>query len=243
MFIDVHCHLDMVEKEEGIEKVIEKCKKSRVLAISDGVDIGSNRKMLDYSNDNIKVCLGIYPDHVEEMDDEDIKKELKFIEKNKGKIFGIGEVGMDFVKGESKKQEKYFREFIKLAIRLNKPIFIHSRKAEEECIKILEEFNFKKVVMHYFSGNMKLVKRIIDNGWMLSIPTCVKHSEHFQKVIEITPIEQLLCESDSPYSHPDRKFPNTPDNVVESYKMIAKIKKLGLKDVEKQIEKNFNKLS
>jgi len=42
--------------------------------------------------------------------------------------------------------------------------------------------------------------------------------------------------------HPDKEFPNTPENVVESYKSIAKIKNLDLKDVEKKIEDNFNKL-
>jgi len=77
---------------------------------------------------------------------------------------------------------------------------------------------------------------------MLSIPTAVKNSEHFQKVVEIVPIENLLCETDSPYSHPDKKFPNEPANVVESYKMIAKIKGLGLNEVEEKIEKNFERL-
>ncbi|OIO80302.1 hypothetical protein AUJ84_03980 [Candidatus Pacearchaeota archaeon CG1_02_32_132] len=243
MFIDVHCHLDLVEKETDIEKVVKECKKNKINFVSDGTNVESNRKMLEYAKKyNVSVCLGIYPEHVMEMNDKELKDEFDFILKNNGKISGIGEVGMDFVKGKEAKQEKYFREFIKLAKKIDKPITVHSRKAEKECIEILEDLKVKKVIMHYFSGNMNLVKRIIDNGWFLSIPTCVKYSEHFQKVIEIVPVELLLCETDSPYSHPDRKFPNNPNNVIESYKMVAEIKKMKLKDVEKQLEKNFKRL-
>lgn len=243
MFIDVHCHLDLVEKETDIEKVVKECKQNKITLVSDGTNVESNRKMIEYAKRyNVLICLGIYPDYVIEMNDKELKDEFYFILKNKGKISGIGEVGMDFVKGKDARQEKYFREFIKLAIKIDKPITVHSRKAEKECIEILEEMKAEKVIMHYFSGNMNLVKRIVDNGWFLSIPTCVKHAEHFQKVVEITPIEQLLCETDSPYSHPDKKFPNEPANVIISYEMIAKIKKMKIKDVEEQLEKNFERL-
>jgi len=140
------------------------------------------------------------------------------------------------------KQKKTFQKFINLARELNIPIVIHSRKAEAEAIELLEKSEYKKIIMHCFNGNLKLVKKIIENGWFLSIPTNVKHAEHFQKVIELTPIEQLFCETDSPFLHPDKKFPNEPANVVESYKKIAEIKKLSLKEVEKKIEENYKKL-
>jgi len=96
--------------------------------------------------------------------------------------------------------------------------------------------------MHCFSGNMNLVKRIIKNNWRLSIPANVKYSEHFQKIIEITPIENLFCETDSPFLHPDKKFPNEPANVIESYKKISEIKNLSLAEVEKKIEENYKRL-
>jgi len=93
--------------------------------------------------------------------------------------------------------------------------------------------------MHCFSGNFKLVKKILENNWILTIPTSVKNSQHFQKVIEIAPIKNLLCETDSPYLHPDKEFPNEPENVIESYKKISEIKKISLKEVEKTLEKNY----
>jgi TatD DNase family protein len=96
--------------------------------------------------------------------------------------------------------------------------------------------------MHCFSGNMKLIQRIIKNGWFLSIPTAVKHATHFQEVIKLAPLNQLLCETDAPYLHPDKERDNESKNIIVSYEKIAEIKKLPLKEVEKQIEDNYRRL-
>jgi len=224
MFIDVHCHLDMIEREgeKDIEEVIKIARKKRVgIIVANSVNTKSNRKTIDYLNfDGVCAAMGIYPLHSLKMDDEEIDEEIRFI-KNQD-VVAIGEVGMDFKEsGDKKRQEKNFEKFIDLSIELNVPVVVHSRKAEEKCIEILEKKKAKKVVMHCFSGKLKLVDRILENGWHLSIPTCVKHAEHFQKIVEMAPLERLFCETDSPYMHPDKEFPNTPENVVESYKSIA----------------------
>lgn len=240
MFIDVHCHLDMLKEPE---KLIENAKSKNVLIVSNGVNGESNREILKLAGKNVKICFGIYPIDALKLTEEEMDKEIDFIRKNSGKIIGIGEVGMDFKESnEKERQENVFKRFINLSMELNKPIIVHSRKAEAECIEVLERFKAKKVIMHCFSGNFKLVRRIIDDGWYLTIPTSVTFSEHFQKVAEMTDIKQLLCETDSPYLHPEKKFPNEPANVVESYRKISEIKKIDLKKVEKQIEGNFNKL-
>ncbi len=242
-FIDIHSHLEMCQDE-----IIDNAKKANVkIILTCGIDIKTNRKALELSKKfpEVKACLGIYPTDSLNLTDKELNEEINFIKQNKNKIIGIGEVGLDQKEKDQstlEKQKKTFQKFINLARELNIPIVIHSRKAEAEAIELLEKSNYKKIIMHCFNGNLKLVKKIIENGWFLSIPTNVKHAEHFQKVIELTPIEQLFCETDSPFLHPDKKFPNEPANVVESYKKIAEIKKLSLKEVEKKIEENYKKL-
>jgi TatD DNase family protein len=244
MFIDTHCHFDMLE---DLEKRIENCRKKNVGIVStDGVNVETNRRVLELAEDfdEVKVCLGIYPIDALKLSDAEIDAEIEFILSNSSKVFAIGEVGMDFKEDlvDCERQKGTFSKFILLAKELDKPVIVHSRKAEKECIELLEELGAKKVLMHCFSGNFKLIKRIAENGWYLSIPTCVKHSEHFKKMISEVPIEHLLCETDSPYLHPDKKFPNEPANVVASYEKIAETKGLSLKEVEKKIEENFRKL-
>ncbi len=250
MFIDVHCHLDMLEKEGvSVKKAIANAVKKEVnVIVVNGVNPKHNRDIITLSEDfsEIKPALGMYPTDALSITDNVINEEIDFIIQNKNKISAIGEIGLDLKEDESHKefdrQKKVFSKFVNLGIKLNKPVIVHSRKAELQTIELLEELGAKKVIMHCFSGKMKLVERIVKNNWCLSIPANCKYSHQFQDVIKITPIENLFCETDSPYLHPDKKWPNEPVNVIESYKKIAEIKELKLKDVEKKIENNFVRL-
>ena len=239
-FIDVHCHLDMCE---NIKKIIENSRENNVgIIITQGVSFESNRKVLELAEKypEVKAALGIYPIDALALKDDEINDEIDFIRKNKDKIAAIGEVGLDFKEGQDfQRQKEIFKKFVKLSISLNIPIIVHSRKAEEECIRILEELKAKKVVMHCFSGKFKLVEQIAENEWFLSIPGNVKHSQQFQNIAEKINIKNLLCETDSPYLHPEKKWLNEPANVIESYKKIAELKSLNLKEVKAKICGNY----
>lgn len=251
MLIDIHCHVDFYSEEE-IKKIVAECKKKKVVFVNQGTRKDSLEKVVKLNADYpeiAKIALGIYPLDALELSDDELDERIEFIRKNKDKIVAIGEVGMDFHEEKTndekskKKQKENFVKFIKLARELNKPIIVHSRKAEKECIDVLENEKADKVIMHCFNGNFKLVQRIIDNGWSLTIPTSVTRSEHFQKIAAICPIEQLFCETDSPYLHPDKtKRDNTPDNVIFSYKAVAQAKKMTEKDVERKLEENYKRL-
>lgn len=239
MFIDVHCHV----YEDNVDDIVARMRKNKVIAVNSGADVTANRKTLKLADrfPEFKATMGLYPLDALRMSDKKIDNEIEFIKENKDSIVAISEVGMDFKEDDEKHeiQRRNFKMFIELSKELDKPIIVHSRKAEQECIDLLEKLQAKKVIMHCFSGNFNLIRRIVGNKWFLSIPASVKNSEHFQKMIEKVPIENILCETDSPYLHPDRKFPNEPTNVLVSYELIAKIKNLSLKEVEKKIEENF----
>lgn len=244
MFIDVHCHLNLLQ---DISQILERAHKADVhVMVTQGTNKDSNRIALDLAEDftDVKAALGLYPIDALAMKEKEIESEIAFIRKNKNKIVAIGEVGLDLKEDveQFSKQQRVFQLFIELAKELDVPIIVHSRKAELQCIVQLEQARIKKVIMHCFCGKLSLVKRIIDNGWSLSIPSSVKNSEHFQHVVKMTPIGQLFCETDSPYLHPAREFPNEPANVRVSYEIIAKIKNMKLKDVEKMVEKNYKNL-
>jgi len=243
-FIDIHAHLDICK---NTNEVIKKAKEKSVLIVVAGLDHKSNASLFNLSKgkENIQICMGIYPTEAEKLDDKQVEKEISFIKENKDKIIGIGEVGLDNLEGEDlDKQKKVLGKFINLAKDLDKPLIVHSRKAEAETIEFLERFFYKKIIMHCFSGSMKLVKRIIENGWNLSIPTNVVYSEHFQKIVELTPIKNLFCETDSPFLNPykSEEFHNEPANVIESYKKIAEIKGISLDEVKNQIFENFERV-
>jgi len=257
MLIDVHCHLDHELFKENLDNVIQRARDARVkVIITNGVNPSTNRKSLKIASkyDIVKCALGIYPiDALEkEIKEEDytvdnqefvVDKEIEFIKKNKDKIVAIGEVGMDGKHGKDfDMQSRVFEKMILLAKELNVPIMVHSRKAELQCIELLEKHSMKKVIMHCFGGRKNLVQRIIDNKWYFSIPCNCVRSTHFQNIIKMCTINKLLTETDAPYLGPNPDGVNEPANVSETLKVIAKIKEFTVEEVENNIFLNWQRL-
>lgn len=244
MYIDVHCHLDLCE---NLASVITNARAAHVQSmIAQGVKPESNRAILELAKHTreIKVALGLYPIDALTLTDAAIDTELDFIREKRTVIVAIGEVGMDFKEDEKEhdRQKFIFRKIVRLAQELKKPLIIHSRKAEEACIELLEEEKAENVIMHCFSGKWKLVERIVANKWFLTIPTNVTASEHFQRIAREIPLTHLFCETDSPYLHPDKQWPNEPALVVRAYQELAKIKGIPIEDVAAVLQRNYEKV-
>ncbi len=257
MIVDVHAHLSFDAFSKDLDEVIERAKKAGVSYIlCSGVDHESNVKVLELSKkyDIIKASLGIYPldavglGHYDDVPrdnrDFDVDAEIEFIRKNKDKILAIGEVGLDGSPENPKinEQKEVLWKVIKLAEEIKKPIVVHTRKAEKECIEILESSKLKNVVLHCFTGNLKLVKKAEDLGFYLSIPAIVTRLKHFQEVIEKTSLANLLTETDAPYLCPYKGERNEPSYIKETIKIIAKIKNITEDEAEKIIFSNFQKV-
>lgn len=250
--IDVHCHLDDFFFNNEIDKIIENCRKNNCLVFTAGITPDTNRHALELSKkypDVVKACLGIYPPDAlrKEVENEknkpildyDIDEEIKFIENNKDNIIAVGEVGMDFKDGtDFEMQERIFRKMIELAMRIDKPLVIHSRKAEMKVIDILEEYKYRKVVMHCFGGKHTQVKRIRENKWYFSIPTSIVRDQHFQKIVKETGTQYLLTETDSPFLSPFKDSRNEPSNVIETIKVMAKLRNMSEDDIANLLHRN-----
>lgn len=246
MLVDVHCHLNFKDYIEDKDEVIKRAEKLSMTIIDSGTTIKQNKRSLELSKKYkiVESSFGLYPLYAIKLKKKELDEELNFIKKNKNNIISIGEIGLDqsIDKPNLKKQIKIFKEVLTLAEKIKKPVVIHSRKAEKECIDILETFKTKKIIMHCFSGNFKLVKRIQDNDWFFSIPTNIVRSLHFQSIVEQTATSQLLTETDSPYLSPYKDKRNEPSFVVETIKKISEIKKLEKEEVKKLIYMNFQKI-
>lgn len=243
-FIDIHCHLEYCA---DVDAAVKAAKELGVgIIVSAGVNRGKNRVTLGLAEEHpeVKPSLGMYPVDALSITEKEIDEEIEFIGANRKIIFGIGEIGIDLKEAQDfERQKAIFEKFVKLGIEIDKPVIVHSRKAEKECIEILENLGAKKVIMHCFCGKRSLVKKIIENGWYLTIPTSVNNSKQFQENAQIVPIEQLFCETDSPFLHPEKLRDNEPKNVVVSYQWIAKQKNMSLEEVKNKIFENYGKLS
>ena len=259
--IDIHAHLEHARFNRDLDKVISRFKKAGgKFVINSGVNPETNKKALELSEkfDVVKVSFGLYPidalaKEIEAGEAEgflrgiekfDVDEELEWIEENKDKCVAIGECGLDYNWKDfqtdelREKQKEVFRKILKLAKKINKPVIVHSRKAEADAIEILEELDMKKVVMHCFSGKKALIRRCVENKWFFSVPPVIKRLQHFVTLVGIVPLEKLLTETDAPYLSPVAGKRNEPANVVVTIEEIAKIKGLGKAEVGERIFNN-----
>jgi len=258
MIVDVHAHLSFPQFSKDLDEVLERAKKVGVISIlCSGVDHESNVAVLELSKKYslIKASLGIYPldavglGHYDDVKREikkfDVDAEIEFIRKNKDKIIAIGEIGLDkSPEGDCKleEQKEVFWKCIKLAEEIKKPIVVHTRKAEKECLEILEQSKFKKVVLHCFTGNLKLVKKAEELGFYFSIPAIATRLKHFQEVIEKISLNNILTETDAPYLSPYKNERNESSYITETIKIISRIKNVTEEEVEKIIFANYQKV-
>ena len=256
MIVDVHAHLDHSLVKDRLDEVIDNAKKAGVKSIiTCGINHETNLIALEISKkhkDIVRCAFGLYPrdaftreeiDNAYKSDSHSIDEELKFFEKHKTDIIAIGEVGLDYYNGKDKVlQENDFVKIIHLAKKLDKPLIIHSRKAESDALDILEREGAKKVVMHCFSGKKSLVARAAKLGYYFSIPTNIVRAENFQLIVKEINISQLLTETDTPYLSPFKDKRNEPAFIVETIKKIAEIKCMTEQDVMQNIYMNYQKL-
>lgn len=261
-YIDVHAHINMDRFDEDINEVVARAKKNDCVVICSGSNSDANRKVLEMSRkyDNVLASFGIYPidgiiEEFPNLQDDDPRKilpfsvneELDWIEEHRDECVLVGEIGLDFKVVEAtpeikEAQIKNFEKIIEFAKKIDKTILIHTRGAELECIELLEKHECKKVIMHCFSGKKSLIKRIVDNGWFLSVPAVITRLDHFKMLVVMTPLEQMLTETDSPYLSPVARERNEPVNVMITVREIAKIKELDEEFVRGKIIENAEKL-
>jgi len=256
--VDVHCHLNQEYFADKLDLVLERAKAAGLKAIViSGVNPPGNREVLKLAQKDplLKVSLGIYPIDALGLSEGEsglprqlvpinLEDEFEFIRKNKEKIVAIGEVGMDFYWDQEhhQKQTENFLRIINFAKSIHKPIVIHSRKAEKECLDLLEQEIPNKeinVVLHCFSGNKNLIKRAAALGYYFSVPPNIIKLQHFQTLVSLVPLEQLLTETDAPWLSPYPDQRNEPAFVVETIKKMAEIKKISKEEIAAQIWKNY----
>jgi len=244
--IDVHCHLEQPDYEKDRDEIIKNCKEKLnaiVTSCASPDDFDLTMKMLEKHKNFVFATFSIHPIYIKEINEEQKNEFFDLIIKNKEKVSGIGETGLDYNHIEEKswqeKQRHLFIDHINLAKKLDKPLVIHSRDSTEDVIKILEHEDARNVLMHLF-GARHLLTKVIDNGWYISVGPIALRSKKHKKIIRDMPTEKILLETDSPWFGPEGGR-NDPTAVITVANRVAEIKKISLEEADKITTENASK--
>lgn len=237
--------------------VIERCKAAGLKAVisvcASPKDFQRTLEIAKQFPDFVFPVAGIHPEYIKEITQEEIDDIFETLKNNKEKIYGIGEVGLDFfwIKEPEwrEKQKELFTRFIELAKNLNKPLIVHSRDAYPEIVHILESAGIEKVHLHMWGGKNE-IEKVLAHEWNISIGPVIATSKTHRKIAKQTPLEKIFLETDSPwfgeYSLKGEKrfggrLRGEPTNIKIPCEKIAKEKKISFEEVWKACGENARK--
>lgn len=195
---------------------------------------------------NIYISAGVGPWSVDR--ELKIDDQLKIFKANLSlyPVSAIGEIGLDnyWNFGTPEKQEELFTKQLDIANELHLPIIIHSRDADEQIIKILEEREFLYGgIIHCFSSGKELATMAIKKGLLISFagPITYKKNEELREILINTPLTSLLLETDSPYLPPEpfRGKYNSPFLIPLVYEKASVVKNTSIQEISKIVSNNF----
>lgn len=240
--IDTHAHLTFPEFDRDREKVILNAWKSGlefIILVGAGAGLSGNEAALrlSQSDDRFFVTVGVHPHDAATLKGRWVE-ELRTIAADQ-KVVAVGEIGLDYHHKdcEPQIQKKIFKEQIRLAADIGKPIVIHDREAHEDAWRVIEESAPPDLgcVFHCFSGDVEFAGRIVEKGFYISVPGIVTFSNarQLQAVVAEMPLEQIVLETDCPFlaPAPNRGKRNEPSFVTQVAQKIAEIKSLSFEDV------------
>jgi TatD DNase family protein len=257
--IDSHCHLNFNAFKNDYQEVIKRSFKNGIKAI---INIGSNYKTslkaIEIAKEfkNCYAAIGLHPIHVQE-EKFDLEKFKELIIANKNYIKAIGETGFDYFHQpfDKEKQKEVFLKHIELAKEFDLPIIFHCRneasnqlKAYNDLLFILRSLSFLPYgVIHCFSAHWQIAQEFLDLGFYLGftgIITFKNCDDYLLEVVEKTPLEKILIETDAPYLAPEpyRGQRCEPWQVKFTALKIAEIKKIDFKKVIDQTTQNTKRL-
>jgi TatD DNase family protein len=265
-FIDSHSHINLLVKTDfdrllsnqelqAAQILLTELAQNNLQVINVGTSLTESINCLAISNlePNIaKAAVGIHPNDITNNWFNDLQHIEKLIIDNgsNNQIVAIGECGYDkhYPNYDIQLQKECFEEQVKLALKYNKALIIHTRDAKNETLTTLEKYKdqVKKLVIHCFSEDEEFADLVTSWGYYLGIGGTLTYpkNELLRKIVKKHGIGKIILETDSPYLAPQiiRGKVNTPLNIPIVAKYLADLLEIEIEDVAKTTSINCKNL-
>ena len=253
MLIDSHCHLDRIDLkpyEDDFSCFMTAAKANQLehlLCIA--IDLESYPAMLDLvlNFPEISLTVGVHP-NVKECKDPSVDELVALGKLNK--VIGIGETGLDYFRseGDLSWQHQRFRNHIRAAKILKKPLIIHTREAKIDTLKILKDEGAEEIggIIHCFTEDWEFAQKALDLNFYISFSGIItfNNATTIRDVVKKIPSDKFLIETDSPYLAPVpfRGRPNYPLYVRYVAEQIAELRGITVNKAADITTNNFYNL-
>ncbi len=245
--IETHCHLDYLEGEAltATLQAAQTVNVQRILTIAVSPDNLEKVMGLAQQYPEVWGTQGIHPHDANEYSaavDAQIRANALH-----ERILAIGEIGLDYYYEHSDRvqQRAAFEQQLQIAIDLNLPVVIHTREADDDMAAILRNFVGqmpKRGVIHSFTSGKALAEYCLSEGFCLGFNgiSTFKAADNVREIIGLTPVENILFETDAPYLTPVpyRGHKNEPKYLPFIVEQVAQVKGIDLESLLPKVWQN-----
>ena len=252
MLVDSHCHLDFPDFADELDAIVARAEAAgigRMVTISTRVRQHDALLAITQRFPNVYCSVGTHPHHADEEDGIAAEELIELTQHPK--VVALGEAGLDYFydNGSPEAQERGFRAHIAAARATGLPLVIHTRDADEDCGRILEDEMAKgsfRAVLHCYTGGRELAMKAIGLGLSISFTGILtfKKSQALRDLAAELPADRIMVETDAPYLAPGkyRGKRNEPSYVVETAKVLAETRGVSVDEIARQTTENFFRL-
>lgn len=168
----------------------------------------------------------------------------QLLEQRPVSFVAVGETGIDLHWSQDflDIQQQLFEAQIRLAIRHNLPLVIHTRQAWDETLEVLEPYTGKvRGVFHSFSGTSQTVERTLGLGFYYGINGTITYKKStLPEAVAAIPLERIVLETDAPYLPPEphRGTRNEPAYTALAALKLATTKNMNIETIDHQTTQN-----
>lgn len=252
MLTDSHCHLNYKGLVDEQAAVLDR---ARAAGVSAMLNISTRASEWDEvigvaeREPDVWASVGIHPHEADTHPDVGVGTLVE--RASHERVIGIGESGLDFYydRSDRDRQKASFRSHIVAARETGLPIIVHTRDAEEDTHRILEEEMGKGAfsgVIHCFTASEDFARKALELGLYISISGIVtfKNAKDLQATAARVPADRLLIETDAPFLAPvpHRGRPCEPAFVADTARFLAELRGVPVEELAEQTSSNFKTL-
>ena len=195
-----------------------------------------------HEHEEVVAIVGRHPNEAAGFTDRDIEP-IEAAARD-DRVRAIGETGLDYYRDYAPRDDQLraFEAHVDLARRLDLPLVIHTRAAEDDTFAVLrEQAEGLTVILHCFSAPGRL-DECVERGWLCSFAGNVTYPKatDLHAAARDVPEDLLLVETDSPYLAPQpvRGKPNEPANVIRTAEHVASLRGVSYDELDAAVERN-----
>lgn len=206
--VDSHCHpqFDNFPDKSAVLEAAKAAGVTKIVAVGTTLDDSERAAEFAGKYDWVVASAGVHPHEAAAFNAD--KTSLIRLSNilNKSSIVAVGEVGLDYYKNYSSRQEqlKALRAQIEATLELNLPYIFHIREAWPDFWELVDNYDGISGVIHSFTAHPPELEAALERNFYIGLNGIMTFTKDERQLdaAKLVPLEKLVLETDAPFLTP-----------------------------------------